>query len=137
MVPAMFRKVVGLAFLTAVLAATVASGVFGSGASVADDVGLRNPMVLHARLMQPPRSRGGTESEGHVQRQSRPPSRVPDELMEEELAREADKLCQTPSTHTRSRSPIGVRKAALAKTQAKVVELEAAAKAAVEAVEEA
>ena len=68
----MFRKMLGLAFLTAGFAATVASSVFGSRGSVAVDTGLRSPMALQALLRQRPRSQGGTESEGRDQCQSCP-----------------------------------------------------------------
>ena len=74
-VPTTFRKMVGLAFLMAGLAAVAASSVCGSGASCAGDAGLRSPSALQVRLMQQPRSHGGTESEAHGQRKSRPPSR--------------------------------------------------------------
>ena len=76
LVPTMFRKMLGLAFLTAGFAATVASSVFGSRASVAVDTGLRSPMAFQALLRQRPRSQGGTESEGHVQCQSCPLDQV-------------------------------------------------------------
>ena len=74
-VPAMFRKMVGPAFLTAGLAATVASSVCGSRASVAADAGLQlqSPTVLRALLRQRPRPQGEIDSEEHVQCQSRPP----------------------------------------------------------------
>ena len=53
----MFQKMVGLAFLTAGLAATLASSVFGSRASVAADAGLQSPTVLRALLRQKAKAR--------------------------------------------------------------------------------
>ena len=136
----MFRKMFGLAFLTAISA----SSDCGSRASVARDAELRSPSALQARLLQPPRSQGGTESEAHVQRQSRPP------LPEVNLAKILDgrsllrckqrrsrlgKLTILPNAkHALPKSQSNRRKATLAKSQAKITELEAAA---VEAVDEA
>ena len=111
--------------------------------------------------MQQPRFQGGTESEAHVQRQSRPPLqrsiwrrswtgswtgfkdnehfKDSEELAalqaKAEQAWEADKLAKRQA-HSRSRSPIGSPGPPKSQSQAKITELEAAAKAAVEAVDE-
>ena len=127
----------------------------GSRASCAGDAGLRSPSALQARLMQQPRSHGGTESEAHGQRKSRPPlqrsiwqrfwtgskttsiSRGSEELAamqaKAEQAWEADKLAKrqarTPEVAVQSAfSPLQSHKTAMPKSQTKITELEAAAK---------
>ena len=152
----MFRKMVGLAFLVAGLAAIAASSICGSRASCAGDAVLRSPSALQVRLLQQPRSHGGTESEAHGQRKSRPPTPPEVNLAKvldgpkdnehfkdsEELAAmqakveqswEADKLAKrqarTPEVAVQSAfSTLQSHKAAMAKSQTKITEWEAAAK---------
>ena len=151
----MFRKMVGLAFLMAGLAAIASSGC-GSRASCIGDAGLQ------ACLMQQRRSQGGTKSEAHGQRKSRPPlqrsiwrrfwtgskttsiSRVRRTLPRckqrwSRLGKLTSKRhARTPEVAVQSAfSSLQSRKAAMAKSQTKITELEAAAKQAAEAVEEA
>ena len=150
--------------LMAGLAAIVASSVCGSPASSVGVAGLRSTTVLRALRSLQPRSHVETASEEHGQRRSRLPppeynlAKVLDGLKDnehfkgsEELAAmqakmeqawEADKLAKrqarTPEVAVQAAfSALQNRKAAMAKSQAKISELEEAAQKAAEAVEEA
>ena len=129
-VPNMLKRMVGLAFLTAGLAAIVASSVFGFRAIVVADAGLQCPTVLRALLTQRPRLHGEIEKRGIrlLSKPSGPPevnlSKLLDELKDnehskdsEELAAmqakaeqawEADKLAKCQARTSQSRSPIGL-----------------------------
>ena len=94
----MLRRIIGLAFLTAGLAATVASSVFGSRASVAADAGFQIPTVLRALLMQLPRPprRSRKRRARSMSKPSAPPeanlAKLLDGLQESELFKESEEL---------------------------------------------
>ena len=153
---------VGVAFLMTGLAAIAASSARASRASVAGDAGLRSPVALQARRPGPTEEQKARHTANARAVHTTPPevnlAKVLDGLKDnehfkgsEELAAmqakveqawEADKLAKrqarTPEVAVQSAfSALQSRKATLSKSQAKITEMEAAAKAAVEAVEEA
>ena len=148
----MFRMVVGLAFLTAGLAAIAASIHCGSRASVADDAGLRSPVVLQALLMQlhpkeehkarhtynvkavHPSGVQSGEDLGRAQgyRAFQGTEELAAMQAKWKQASEADKLANRQARNREVAvqsvySALHNRKTTLGKSQAKVIELEAAA----------